>query len=447
MLNRSVALAIDGWKSDNCHEFLAISACFFDDVFNMCIRTIAITEIDNEKSETITDTLAFVRDKFNLKICSITTDNAINMTKAVKDLIGSNIRCLNHSIQLAINNAIKNSEIINKYINIFESLSKQLRTVVNKSKINITVGTITSTRWNSLYILLNQILQNKEKLLTYADTQSKLYEDNLEKFTSDKEMGIINIVKPKKESILEFIPRRTSTAYIILEKLVEILKPLYELTLILEKRDITIGMAYLQLKKVIYEIKTDYSNVIKEFALKIKANLENRLELLNMDSDYPLLCCLLDPRVKPFIMGGCLGFSDEEYIQAKNKLMELASQTDKIIVADEESLPNKITTDLDRYIMNKHKRRRVIIENEAENYLEYDVVYTTSENISVIWLSLKNTFPVIFGIAKNYLNCMATSSETERVFSEAGRISSLNKSRLSSEHLEQKLIISRNKKL
>lgn len=121
MLNRSVTLAIDGWKSDNCHEFLAISACFFDDVFNMCIRTIAITEIDNEKSETITDTLAFVRDKFNLKICSITTDNAINMTKAVKDLIGSNIRCLNHSIQLAINNAIKNSEIINKYIKILNS--------------------------------------------------------------------------------------------------------------------------------------------------------------------------------------------------------------------------------------------------------------------------------------------------------------------------------------
>lgn len=94
----------------------------------------------------------------------------------------------------------------------------------------------------------------------------------------------------------------------------------------------------------------------------------------------------------------------------------------------------------------KKKRRKVetVIKDEVQNYLMYNTQYSTATPIGDIWLVLRKMFPIIYSISKTVLSSLATSSESERMFSEDGRVSNLGKSRLSSEHLEQKLIISRN---
>lgn len=90
MKGKSIALLLDGWKSESCKEYIAIYARFYDDLFNMITKTISVSQVDNEKSK-------------------ITTDNANNMIKSIKDLGNniSNVRCMNHSLQLSINEAIK----------------------------------------------------------------------------------------------------------------------------------------------------------------------------------------------------------------------------------------------------------------------------------------------------------------------------------------------------
>lgn len=60
----------------------------------------------------------YVKEKYNIAISTITTDNANNMIKSIKELGNniSNVRCMNHSLQLSINEAIKKNELVKKYI-------------------------------------------------------------------------------------------------------------------------------------------------------------------------------------------------------------------------------------------------------------------------------------------------------------------------------------------
>lgn len=434
------SLSMDGWKGDSNIRYIGISACYMDELFVQKTVTLGIIEVADEKSETLVETVKYVMDKYNIQnINSITTDNAPNVVKACNDLGFPHIRCLNHTIQLCINSA--ENEIVDKYKDNFIELSKQLRKVTNRNKIDLPVGTISTTRWNSTYLLMEQLFNGKDKLKEYFNKENDNYQALLNTYYSNKDLNIRHNIKPKREELLDFIPT-SDAAYVILEKLVEVLKPLYTLTLVLEKREITLGMAYLRLKQLIHELKSD-CECVNDYANQIKKELIKRLEILNSETSIPLVCCLLDVRVKPFIQNKELGFTDNEMKIATAKLIELYELYNN--KSFDESCYNIVTTDLDKYLQGK-KRRKVetVIKDEVQNYLMYDTQYSTATPIGDIWLVLRKMFPIIYSISKTVLSSLATSSESERMFSEAGRVCNLGKSRLSSEHLEQKLIISRN---
>lgn len=405
------------------------------------MKTIAVSEIENECSDSISELIEFIIDDYDLNVISITTDNAPNIIKSIKDLCIPNIRCMNHSLQLSINNAIEKGGDIEETINLFISLSKQLRTVVNKHRLGITIGTITSTRWNSLFLLLNKIEESKNELVEYYEENNRLYKEQLRKYKAGLKLGIINGIKPKVNELLKYIPAESSIEYEILDNLISILKPMYELTIKLESRDTTMGMAILLMKKIIYEFDiTSYSPKVNEFAEKIRNDLIKRLEIIESESTVPLLCCILDVRVKAFIKGHLVGFTDIEYQKAKNALLELVS--DNCFEEENDSICS-YEDGLDKYLPSK--KRKVVRKKEVDLYLEFDEIFTTNENISNIWLSIKASFPQIYEISKQYLSCQPTSSEVERVFSECGRISNLLRSNITSENLENKILISRNK--
>lgn len=164
------------------------------------------------------------------------------------------------------------SEIIETFVN----LSKQLITISNRNKLDIALGTISISRWNSIYLLLNKI--NK-----------------------DKRIGIINITKPKEDALLQYIPKSSSNDYKYLNDIVNILKPFYNLTLLLEKRNLTIGTAVLNVKRVLYELNTSiYTKDFKQYADRIKESANEKLRIIYSKTRIPLMCCIVDPRVKTF---------------------------------------------------------------------------------------------------------------------------------------------------
>lgn len=410
-------------------------------MFELVTVTLGVVEVVNEKADTITDTINFIKEMYGFEITSVTSDNGKNMVKGIRDACVTNVRCMNHSLQLAINGAMVQGGVIDINVKVFVDLGKQLRTVVNKNKLNLCIPTLTTTRWNSLYIMLKKFYESKEILHQYYEEKTNEYKNNLKQYNQEKLIGIVNAIKPKEDELLKFIPSPTNIAYVILDKLCDILEPLYKLTKILEDRNMTMGMAVLHYKQTLFEFKTDYPTKIQEYVESIKINMIERLNNICNDSDLPLLCCMLDPRVKSFILHSTLGFSDSEFEKSKSLLINSLNYINTEI---EETYSIEETT-LDKYLEKAVKRKRLIMPNEVQEYLQYDIHYSTSETIGNIWLSLKSKFPRVYILAKNSLNSLATSSEPERIFSEAGQISNLSKSNLSCDRLQMKLMISRNK--
>lgn len=74
-------------------------------------------------------------------------------------------------MQLSLNNSI--NEQIQSVVSFFENLGKELRKVSNKSKFNINIPTLTVTRWNSKFIMLQAVDNQKNILFEYFDNEMK----------------------------------------------------------------------------------------------------------------------------------------------------------------------------------------------------------------------------------------------------------------------------------
>lgn len=391
-----------------------------DHFFNIQTKTIRCCKIENECSETIWKCVKDVIEKYNINVISITSDNARNVSKAAKNLGYPHIRCILHTLQLSINQSV--SDDIQSVIDFFTALGKELRKPSSKLLFDANISNLTVTRWNSLYLMLKDIYDIKEKLFEYYKKLEFGYVEN--------------------ENLL-FYCNREKVEYSVLDNLIEILKPFYDLTHIIESRDCSCGMALLRVKKVLFELKDNYPEKVQKFINDIKTDFERRIKIINQDSkNIILLCCLLDVRVKAFISKKMIGFTEEEYEAAKSKLLEVSNG----IESEEQYISTTvIKNDLDKYLQSPPKKRRITKISEIRSFLEYDETYSTSDNIAEIWMSLKGTFPLIYRIAQQYLSVQISSSEVERLFSNAGFLSSVRRSNLSSDHLEMKLLISRNR--
>lgn len=430
LYNRSVSIMMDGWKSQACVQYIAVSCVYLNDDFIQKLYTLAVTEVSNEKSETISDLIMKLKNEFNIKITSVTSDNAPNMVKSIKDIKISNVRCFVHSIQLAINN-VNFTDVVDVYL----TLAKELRTCSNRKVISTSIPSYTVTRWNSIYAVLSKISEVKEELVIYYNKISKLITD----FEKYKRMGI-KAEKPN-DSLYKYIP----SDFIVLDGILKMLSPINSLTIELESNNITISLAYLKLKQLIHEMDDiELPEDLKEYNIAIRNNLIERVNNINNDSFIPLMCCLLDLRTKSYIQN-CILFSNEELRLATTSLKVIYDEEkeDNYVQIDNSELDSE--NDLDLYLSCKGIKRKIAdVDNELERFMQYNTVNSTKKNISELWLLIQHRFPNLFKISQKYLACPPTSCEVERIFSLTGRISGFNRSSLSPEHLEMKTMISRN---
>lgn len=442
---KSVSLCIDGWRSSSNNQFVAITCKYINDEFFSVIKTLSVAEVEDETSATISNLLLKIRNDFNIQeIVAITSDNARNMVKSIRDIGVPNIRCFCHCIQLSLNidkdeknSKDENNDIdeVKKVIDRFLQLAKQLRTFNNRNRITVTIPTWTTTRWNSTYNVLLKIKEAKEELIQIYNKIN----NELNNYIKKQRLGI-QAVKPPKDILYDFIPPPDSTDYIILEGLLKILEPLNSITIELQSNEITVGLAYLKLKKVVYEMnKVDnLPKILVSYNNAIKKKLLQKVKDINEDSIIPLLGCILDVRVKVFLNGKL--FDDSERNKAVESLTKVYSESKENF----QHVEIPVSNDLDVYADVPRKRICLDTDNELERYISYDIFHSTSKSITEVWEYLKPKYPTIYKLAKKYLSVQPTSCEVERVFSLTGRMSNLYKTRLSPEHLEMKIMLSKN---
>lgn len=87
---RKISLTVDGWTSPFQDDFLGVTAYWIDDDWRQKEFVIGFEPLNGtHNGENLAEALINVIERFNIgnKLLAITTDNASNMTKMVRELV------------------------------------------------------------------------------------------------------------------------------------------------------------------------------------------------------------------------------------------------------------------------------------------------------------------------------------------------------------------------
>ena len=110
----SISLTMDLWIARNRQGYLGVTCSYLDKSFKLCEFTLDIAYIRYPHTANhIRETLENILNDWNIreKIFTITTDNASNMKKCVKDMEINQLGCSAHTLQLVVGKGMKPAEV------------------------------------------------------------------------------------------------------------------------------------------------------------------------------------------------------------------------------------------------------------------------------------------------------------------------------------------------
>jgi len=131
--SQSISCTSDCWTSI-AESYITVTAHIIDS--NWCPKSFTLTTIEMDKrhtAENLAEQLHNIFHEWNIseKVLAVVTDNAKNIVNSIP-LISStnekqifNIKCAAHTLQLAVNHALKIESISNSVIKLFDTLSIQ----------------------------------------------------------------------------------------------------------------------------------------------------------------------------------------------------------------------------------------------------------------------------------------------------------------------------------
>jgi len=185
-----VSFTTDLWTSRNNDSFMSLTIHFINSDFNLFSFFIACTPFTGRHTGVA---IAVNLDTFiaNLNLNeevhrACVNDNGSNIVLAAKesDEINSELRCNDHTIQLVILKAIKNSIELSKAIkNCTDLASHAHRSYLSTAKLQGACEELgikakklnvpCTTRWNSEYMCIKSVLQLKEAIKTLAKSNKE----------------------------------------------------------------------------------------------------------------------------------------------------------------------------------------------------------------------------------------------------------------------------------
>lgn len=111
----AVSLTADGWTCINNRSYMAVTAHFIDYDGKMSSVCLGCEHFDQR--HTSDNLAAFLKKiagewKINNKIVAIVTDNASNISNAVRQLHYRHVGCFAHSINLVVQHSLENISVI-----------------------------------------------------------------------------------------------------------------------------------------------------------------------------------------------------------------------------------------------------------------------------------------------------------------------------------------------
>jgi len=215
-------------------------------------------------------------------------DHVVAAAAAAVDLPSVRLSCFAHTIQLCIRDGLKNlaymSRVLDKCQRVAKFSHKSCKIADLLDELNKHINKMNITRWNSEYMLMKSIFSIGKNDL---ESISKLMDDPV-KFSNND--------------------------YIILEEIVDVLEPFYEISIQCQaEKIVTVSLVVPAIVHLIVHLRDMKENVLfcTKFVEQLQSSIEkrfsgiiHRLNLVDVEENYPFndplyfMATVLDPSLK-----------------------------------------------------------------------------------------------------------------------------------------------------
>lgn len=439
-----ICLTSDLWTSRANESYLAITGHYVTEDFK--IKSVLLycgSFEDAHTSENIHTALAKMAEEWNIadKINFVVTDNAANITRAVRDMGWKHYGCYAHTLNLIIQDTLKILqpllEKIKKIVRHFKTSSTALakllkaQTTENPDCIPKRLKQEVPTRWNSAYYMLQRFVELESHV---RSTIAILRQD---------------------------LPIISNEEWVWCAELCKILKPFDDATTSMS------GQSYMTASSVIVLTRCLISSCDKLLAenfceasmniiYQLRTGLVTRFTNVERSGTFSV-CTFLDPRYKSSV------FSDPNEARNTRKRVQdmLADAISKEMATASAPEPTANRNQShDKFspwsVLQDIVSQQQTVGTPLSKAIKEIDTYLNEDNLPVFkkdgswncplgwWRDHKYTYPNLSKLFKKYGNIMATSVPCERIFSKTGLIVSDRRTRLTTSKVEQLTFLNAN---
>lgn len=442
----SVCLTTDCWTSRNTDSFMGVTAHFISDDFSLTSVVLQCEQFPlSHTSMNLSDSLRSISQVWNIgdKITLVVSDNASNVTKAIKDILGwKHLGCFAHSLNLVVKNGLKANqnilclvENVRKIVSHFKRSTNATAKLLTYQKQNNDPKNAPKklvqdvpTRWNSTFLMIKRFLLLHEPLkatLALIDKDLPTLTQNDWKMACE----LMLCLKPFFAVTESVSGEKYATASLIIPLVNSLIS-------VCEK------LAAKQFSPDVHEVA---EKLLKEVNERF-GNLENSqtLTLVTfMDPRFKNLC-FSRPEIGERVKQRVVNMVTSQIVNSLGKDQGTSSQeTLETTVKATDEL--SVFTNLDARLSKQKKKgtnmSRAIIE--IDRYLE-DENLDRKDDPLVWWKTEGQQYPHLRGIYKKYGCCLATSVPSERVFSKAGIVINERRNRLTGNKANMLVFLNQN---
>jgi len=437
----AVTLTTDGWTSMTTEGYIAVTAHYITKDFTLqsCVLQ-CVKYSERHTSENLATDLKRCISEWGLegKIQAVVTDNAANVTGAVRIAGLTHLFCFAHTLNLIVQNGIRVIKPLHDKVKAIveyfhrstvaaeklRSLQQQMRPEHNAVKLKNDV----ITRWNSTYDMFRRIYEIREPV----------------------EAAIAVLQKP--------VETPTTEEWLILKEACEVLRPFQAVTTeISSEKSVTVSKVIVLvrgLKSACHKVGgTATTRVAQQLVAAISEDMNKRFANCEMNQILAR-STFLDPRFKK------LGFSsDAAFSTVKEKvtssLANALSCNDsagarQLETCRGDSAATTVNEDDDLIWGDFDRRQSSVLVTpsssaivEVRQYIE-DAHIGRHEDPLAWWSGRQSVYPNLAQMARRYLCMVATSVPSERVFSKSGQLISERRTRLTAKTVEMVMFLNGN---
>jgi len=453
---KSVCLTADTWTAQNTTEsFFSLTAHWITDDFKRRSAVLQCQLFEGAHTGIrLANALMEMLGSWHIehdRVHVILRDGGANMVKAMRDADLTHVSCFAHTLQLSLNDAILSQKSVadllkdaRKLVGHFKhSSSATSRLHDIQREIGLPAHQLlqdVATRWNSSYIMLNRLSEQKRAVsLCLAD--------------DDKSVGL----------------QLTSHQWTLMARVVKLLRPFEQLTREISSADACLSVVLPAVQAILLFLQNDACDTgLKKTVDEIVAALTKRFTPLLTEAIYAVSTAL-DPRFKLTYIA-----DDEQRIKVKTDVLTAAmmnatplhSSHSSAVRGDHAGDGNddnacipprkkeKLDADVDFWVSwdNVHAHHQQtqqadvpsdLAEVELSKYVAAPCQPRASDPLTW-WHDNMARFPLLSAAARRYLAAPATSVPSERLFSSAGDIADDKRTCLLAENLERLVFLKAN---